>query len=104
MPPKNTIPKARPKQARRLRQNRIRPGSNPRLPHNLKLNLKQAQLLRRTFRQVMTQSTIAGLVFYQKLFAAAPELRALFHTSVELQTRKLMESLHYVVATLEDPR
>jgi nitric oxide dioxygenase len=103
MQPKNKIIKARPRQARRLRQGGHTPSLNPGLPRNGKFNFKQAQLLRRTFDRIMAQGSIAGLIFYQKLFAASPELRRLFHTSVDVQTRKLMESLNYVVATLEDP-
>ena len=45
-----------------------------------------------------------GLVFYQKLFTLEPSLRLLFHSSVELQTRKLMDSLHFTVATMENPK
>lgn len=65
---------------------------------------RQLRLLRKTFVQVESQGSIAGLIFYQKLFTSEPALRDLFHTSVELQTRKLIESLSYVVATLRKPK
>jgi len=64
--------------------------------------VKRLELLRVSFDSILAQGGIAGLVFYQKLFTSEPALRDLFHTSIELQTRKLMESLSYVVATLED--
>ena len=46
---------------------------------------------------------VAALVFYRNLFALDPSLRPLFHTSIELQGRKLMEALAYTVASLENP-
>ncbi len=49
------------------------------------------------------QSVIAALVFYQHLFTLDPSLRGLFHTSIELQGRKLMEALEFTIATLENP-
>lgn len=49
------------------------------------------------------QAEIAALVFYRQLFTLDPSLRRLFHTSIELQGRKLMESLRYTMATLENP-
>lgn len=63
----------------------------------------QVQLLRASFGRIEEQADIAALVFYRQLFAAAPELRAMFTTSIEVQGRKLMESLRYTIATLEHP-
>lgn len=61
------------------------------------------RLLRQTFALVEVKAGIAGLVFYRQLFTLAPSLRKLFQTSIDLQGRKLMESLGYTVATLENP-
>jgi hemoglobin-like flavoprotein len=66
-------------------------------------NRKKVGLLRRTFAKIEAQAGIAGLVFYQRLFTLDPSLRPLFQTSIELQTRKLMDSLRYAVAMLENP-
>jgi hemoglobin-like flavoprotein len=63
----------------------------------------QVQLLRDSFARVEEQADIAALVFYRHLFSIAPELRPLFNTSIEVQGRKLMESLRYTIATLEQP-
>lgn len=63
----------------------------------------QVQLLRESFARVEEQADIAALVFYRELFSIAPELRSLFNTSIEVQGRKLMESLRYTIATLEQP-
>jgi len=43
------------------------------------------------------------MIFYRNLFTLDPSLRRLFHTSVELQGRKLMETISYAIATLERP-
>jgi len=91
------------RQARRLRQGPRRKRFDPGPIRNGPTKLKRLELLRISFARIRAQGGIAGLVFYQKLFSSEPALRELFHTSIELQTRKLMESLSYVVATLEDP-
>jgi hemoglobin-like flavoprotein len=72
-----------------------RPG--PRMTAN------ELRLIRRSFALVEPKAGLAGLVFYRQLFTLEPSLRKLFQTSIELQGRKLMESLAHTVATLEDP-
>jgi hemoglobin-like flavoprotein len=64
---------------------------------------EQIQLLRDSFARLEAQADIAALVFYRHLFNRAPELRSLFNSSIEVQGRKLMESLRYTIATLEKP-
>jgi hemoglobin-like flavoprotein len=63
----------------------------------------QVQLLRESFARIEQQADIGALVFYRNLFTLAPELRAMFNTSIEIQGRKLMDSLRYTIATLEKP-
>ena len=63
----------------------------------------QIKLLRRDFAIVELQADIAALAFYHHLFTLDPSLRSLFHTSIELQGRKLMEALQYTLAALEKP-
>ncbi len=75
----------------------------PTIATNEAMTSEQVQLLRDSFARVEPQADIAALVFYRHLFTLAPELRALFNTSIELQGRKLMESLRYTIATLEKP-
>jgi len=65
---------------------------------------KQIRLLRQTFALLEPKAGIAGLVFYRQLFTLDPSLQKLFQSSIELQSRKLMESLGYTVATLENPK
>lgn len=42
-------------------------------------------------------------IFYAKLFAAAPQLRAMFRGDISAQSQKLMASLDAVVRNLADP-
>ncbi len=44
------------------------------------------------------------MIFYRNLFTLDPSLRSLFHTTIELQGRKFMDSLEYTVASLENPQ
>jgi hemoglobin-like flavoprotein len=64
---------------------------------------EQIKLLRQSFALVEPKAGLAGLVFYRNLFALDPTLRPLFKTSIELQSRKLMDALSYTVAALENP-
>lgn len=67
------------------------------------LSAAQIRLLRGSFALIEPQANIAAMIFYRNLFALDPSLRPLFHTSIELQGRKLMEALGYTLATLEKP-
>ena len=64
----------------------------------------RAQLIRESFAKIEPKATIAALIFYQRLFALDPSLRALFQNDIEQQGAKLMQALKYAVATLEQPR
>ena len=68
------------------------------------LSPAQGVLLRRSFNRIAPQSGIAAMIFYRNLFTLDPSLRSLFHTTIELQGRKFMDSLEYTVASLENPR
>jgi hemoglobin-like flavoprotein len=63
----------------------------------------QIPLLRESFGLVESKAGITGLIFYRQLFTLDPSLRSLFHTSIELQGRKLMEALTYTIDALEQP-
>ncbi len=67
------------------------------------LDAAEVAVLRRTFRQIESQGTIAALLFYRTLFQLDPALKAMFHTSLDLQARKLMEALAFTVGSLESP-
>jgi nitric oxide dioxygenase len=59
--------------------------------------------LRASFVVVRTNGHLLGSLFYDKLFAAAPQLRPLFKNDPESQAMKLVHSLDAVIRNLEDP-
>jgi len=65
---------------------------------------RQIQLVRETYALVEPRAPIAGMVFYQRLFALNPSLRALFTHDIGEQAVKLMQALKYAVAMVEQPR
>jgi hemoglobin-like flavoprotein len=64
----------------------------------------QAQLIRESFAKIEPRAAIAALMFYQRLFALDPSLRALFQHDIEHQAVKLMQALRFAVTTLDNPR
>lgn len=64
----------------------------------------QAQLIRESFAKIEPRAAIAALMFYQRLFALDPSLRALFQQDIEQQGVKLMQALKFAVAALDNPR
>lgn len=63
----------------------------------------RAQLVRDSFASIEPRAAIAALMFYQRLFALDPSLRALFQRDIEQQGVKLMQALRFAVATLDNP-
>jgi hemoglobin-like flavoprotein len=59
--------------------------------------------LRASYAEMRVKDTRLAQIFYAKLFAAAPHLRALFRDSIEEQAHKLMASLDAVVQALDRP-
>ena len=53
------------------------------------------------FREV--DPVIVGDVFYSKLFLDAPQLKNLFHISMDDQSRKLIDMLSIIVGRLDHP-
>jgi len=76
---------------------KVKPGSASPLSH------QQVALLRESFARIKSQASIAAMIFYRHLFTLDPSLRSMFHTSIELQGRKLMDALGYTMASLEQP-
>src|SRR5262245_19633085 len=62
------------------------------------------QLVRESFAKIEPKAAIAALMFYQRLFALDPTLRALFQRDIEQQSVKLMQALRFAVASLDNPR
>jgi hemoglobin-like flavoprotein len=71
---------------------------------NWPMSPTQAQLIRESFERIEPKAGIAALMFYQRLFALDPSLRALFRSDIEQQGEKLMQALRFAVATLDNPR
>jgi methyl-accepting chemotaxis protein len=46
---------------------------------------------------------VAALIFYQRLFAVAPQVRPLFQTDIESQSRKLLWMLSELISIAEKP-
>jgi nitric oxide dioxygenase len=63
---------------------------------------EQAQIVRLTFAQAMERKLEVGLLFYERLFAIAPDTRELFPADLEAQSRKLMDTLATAIGSLRD--
>lgn len=63
---------------------------------------QQIDIIRSSFAQVVYKRAELGLLFYERLFAIAPELKPLFKTDIREQARKLMDTLGVAVSALRD--
>lgn len=59
--------------------------------------------LRTSYAQLRRKELDFARVFYAKLFEAAPGVRPMFPSDLELQSRKLTMALDAIVANLENP-
>ncbi|MEN0063463.1 MAG: globin family protein [Myxococcota bacterium] len=59
--------------------------------------------VRRSFAQIRPMADLAATLFYDRLFAIAPEVRPLFPEDMEPQGARLMQSIGLVVASLDHP-
>jgi len=63
---------------------------------------KQIKLVQATFTKVAPISDKAAVLFYDRLFEIAPQVKALFPTDMTEQRRKLMSTLAIVVSGLSN--
>jgi nitric oxide dioxygenase len=56
-----------------------------------------------SFITVMDRKAEAGRMFYERLFAAAPELRPMFNNDMDAQSHKFIEMLAIIIGLLNDP-
>jgi hemoglobin-like flavoprotein len=63
---------------------------------------EQAQIVKLSFAQVMRNKDQVGMMFYDRLFEIAPEVRPLFKGDIAGQSRKLMDTLALAVGMLRD--
>jgi hemoglobin-like flavoprotein len=61
---------------------------------------QQIELIRQSWSMVMPMAEQAGLLFYEKLFTAAPGIRHMFKPDINPQANKLIQVLGYVVSKL----
>ena len=62
---------------------------------------QQIQSVQQSWSGVLPMAKEAGLIFYEKLFALAPEVRPLFAKDISSQANKLVTILGYVVSKLK---
>lgn len=67
------------------------------------ISADEVAAVQKTWAQVKTISDTAADLFYDKLFALDPSLRALFPSDLSEQKKKLMATLDFAVATLTKP-
>jgi hemoglobin-like flavoprotein len=63
----------------------------------------QVELVQASFAKVVPISDEAAVLFYDRLFGMAPQVKRLFPTDMAEQRRKLMSTLAIVVSGLSDP-
>jgi hemoglobin-like flavoprotein len=70
----------------------------------MKLTPQQVALIRATFALLEPKSGVAGLAFFQRLFALDPSLRALISGDIDAEADELMRLLRAVTTLADQPR
>ncbi|MEO1091691.1 MAG: globin domain-containing protein [Pseudomonadota bacterium] len=68
----------------------------------MKLSPEDVDILRSSFRRVAMRGPAAGALFYDRLFATAPDVRQLFTGDMDEQRVKLMSMMGTIVAQLHE--
>ncbi len=63
---------------------------------------EQVKIVRLTFAQAMNRKDEVGRIFYERLFAIAPDTKVLFKGDIDEQSRKLMDTLAIAIGNLRD--
>ena len=66
------------------------------------MNNKQIGLVQNSYAKLIPISSVAGDLFYKRLFLLEPDLRGMFKQDVKPQSQKLMNMLGAVVMLLND--
>jgi hemoglobin-like flavoprotein len=61
------------------------------------------KLIRASFAEIYFSREESAKIFYDHLFAIAPEMRPLFKSDMESQGKKLMDTLALAITTLGNP-
>jgi nitric oxide dioxygenase len=64
------------------------------------MTARQIYLVQHSWQQIKPVAQQAGMIFYEKLFAAEPQMKHLFKQDMHSQANKLVTMLGYVVAKL----
>ena len=68
------------------------------------MNTNQIQIVKKTWSIVSKlDPSVAGSLFYTRLFAGRPEIKKLFKNSVQEQSVKLISMINYAVSKLDKP-
>jgi len=68
------------------------------------MTTQEIQIVKKTWGSVSKlDPTIAGTLFYTRLFAGQPEIKAMFKTSIEEQSAKLISMINYAITKLDKP-
>lgn len=67
------------------------------------MNADDLHQIRKSFAKVEAMGHVGALIFYQRLFAVAPQVRPLFSTQIEVQSKKLTQMLTAVIGLAEKP-
>ena len=63
---------------------------------------EQIQIVKLTFAQAVANKQAVGRIFYDRLFAIAPETKPLFKGDIDAQSRKLIDTLALAIGMLRD--
>jgi hemoglobin-like flavoprotein len=66
------------------------------------LSAEDVERVRRSFDRIWSISARAADLFYDRLFAIAPDVRILFRHDMDEQKRKFMSTLAVIVGSLDD--
>ena len=67
------------------------------------MNSRHIHLIRQSFKLMEPRAALIALLFYQRLFEAAPQVRQMFSGDIEAQGAKLMAMLGTIVGSLDSP-
>jgi hemoglobin-like flavoprotein len=60
-------------------------------------------LVQNSFEKIKASGTAAAEIFYAELFAIDPSLRSMFGADMQIQHRKFLSAVHYLVYALHAP-
>jgi hemoglobin-like flavoprotein len=66
------------------------------------MNADELSLIRATFARLKRNKTNFGRLFYDRLFAIAPDARPLFKGNLDAQVHKLMDSLAIIIGSADN--